>query len=211
MRNGANEITDRAIQREAASYGVRFAQAGVCEARHPLWRRLTARLMSVVMYFAPAVLLADQTAHAAPIVDPHAPITFQPTLTQSGGGVPVINIPAPNAQGLSVSQFQSLSAGSEGLIFNNSLVAGTSLTGGAVGANPNLSGRTASTILAEVTSTGSQYVSVIAGPLLVLGRLACLQGCPYLNRCRSEGANEPPDMDSVCRYRDLHLCCSEFR
>ncbi|MFP6557908.1 putative toxin [Paraburkholderia sp. B3] len=130
--------------------------------------------MAGVMYFAPAVLLADQTAHAAPIVDPHAPVPFQPAVTQSSAGVPVINIPAPNAQGLSVSQFQSLSAGSEELIFNNSLVAGTSLTGGQVGANPNLAGRAASTILAQVTSTGSQYASVISGPLEIFGNTASL-------------------------------------
>ncbi|MFP6560606.1 filamentous hemagglutinin [Paraburkholderia sp. B3] len=130
--------------------------------------------MTVVMYFAPAVLLADQTAHAAPIVDPRAPVPFQPTMTQGSAGTPVVNIPAPNANGLSVSQFQSLSVGAEGLIFDNSLVAGTSLTGGQVGANPNLAGRTASTILAQVSSTGSQYASVIAGPLEVFGNTAAL-------------------------------------
>ncbi|WP_245254502.1 filamentous hemagglutinin N-terminal domain-containing protein [Paraburkholderia sp. LEh10] len=136
--------------------------------------RATAWLMAGVMYFAPAVFLADATAHAAPIVDPRAPIAFQPTVTQSAGGVPVINIPAPNAQGISASQFQSLSAGPEGLIFNNSLIGGTSLIGGAVGANPNLAGRAASTILAQVTSTGSQYRSVIAGPVEIFGNTAAL-------------------------------------
>ncbi|WP_225032320.1 filamentous hemagglutinin [Paraburkholderia sp. XV] len=142
--------------------------------RYSLWMRATASVMVVVMYFAPAVFLADATAHAAPIVDPRAPIPFQPTVTQSSVGVPVINIAAPNAQGLSVSQFQTLSSGPEGLIFNNSPIAGTSLIGGQVGANPNLAGRTASTILAQVTSTGSQYASVLAGPLEIFGNTAAL-------------------------------------
>ncbi|CAD6514517.1 filamentous hemagglutinin [Paraburkholderia sabiae] len=141
---------------------------------YSLWMRASAAIMVVVMYFAPAVFLADATAHAAPIVDPRAPIPFQPTVTQSSAGVPVINIAAPNAQGLSVSQFQTLSAGPEGLIFNNSLISGTSLNGGQIGANPNLGGRTASTILAQVTSTGSQYASVIAGPLEIFGNTAAL-------------------------------------
>ncbi|MFM0465503.1 filamentous hemagglutinin N-terminal domain-containing protein, partial [Paraburkholderia sediminicola] len=126
------------------------------------------------MYFAPAVFLADEVAHAAPIVDPRAPIPFQPTVTQSAGGVPVISIVAPNAQGLSVNQFQSLSVDGSGLIFNNSLSAGTSLIGGQVGANPNLGGRTASTILAQVTSTGTQYRSVLAGPVEIFGSPASL-------------------------------------
>ncbi|SDG97912.1 filamentous hemagglutinin [Paraburkholderia steynii] len=141
---------------------------------YSLWMQVTAVVMAVVMYFAPAVLLADATAHAAPIVDPRAPIPFQPTVTQSSAGVPVINIAAPNAQGLSVSQFQTLSSGPEGLIFNNSPIGGTSLIGGQVGANPNLAGRAASTILAQVTSTGSQYASVLAGPLEIFGNTAAL-------------------------------------
>ncbi|WP_244136368.1 filamentous hemagglutinin [Burkholderia sp. BCC0405] len=136
--------------------------------------RCIAAVMIAVMYFAPAVFLADEVAHAAPIVDPHAPIPFQPTVTQSSAGVPVINIPAPNAQGISASQFQSLSAGPAGLIFNNSLYSGTSLIGGQVGANPNLAGRTASVILAQVTSTGSQYASVLGGPLEIFGNSASL-------------------------------------
>jgi filamentous hemagglutinin len=177
MRTGI-EIRRRLEQRDLARltslYSHRFDTAPLAQVRRAWWMRATACLMAVVMYVAPAVFLADQAAHAAPIVNPQAPVPFQPTVTQSGSGVPVINIPAPNAQGLSVSQFQSLSVGSEGLVFNNSLVAGTSLTGGQVGANPNLAGRTASTILAQVTSTGSQYTSVIAGPLEIFGNAAAL-------------------------------------
>ncbi|MFL9998799.1 two-partner secretion domain-containing protein, partial [Paraburkholderia sediminicola] len=169
------EQAQRNAVRLAASDRRRFFVSSLAEeGPRPLWMRAVAVLMAGVMYFAPAVFLADEVAHAAPIVDPRAPIPFQPTVTQSGGGVPVIGIAAPNAQGLSANQFQSLSAGPEGLIFNNSLTAGTSLIGGAVGANPNLAGRTASTILAQVTSTGAQYASVIAGPLEVFGNPASL-------------------------------------
>ncbi|WP_157977930.1 putative toxin [Paraburkholderia kururiensis] len=175
MRTTGKDILRRAMQRTAARDSARFAHAEDLNTVRPaLWRRVTAAVMVVVTYFAPAVFLADATAHAAPIVDPRAPITFQPTITQSSAGVPVINIPAPNAQGISASQLQSLSAGSEGLIFNNSLVAGTSLIGGQVGSNPNLAGRTASVILAQVISTGRQYASVIAGPLEIFGNSASL-------------------------------------
>ncbi|WP_322006904.1 two-partner secretion domain-containing protein [Paraburkholderia tropica] len=130
--------------------------------------RATAAIMTVVMYFTPAMLLADQAAHAAPpIVDPRAPVQFQPTITQTGAGVPAVNITAPNAAGLSVNQYSSfgVDAGT-GLVLNNSLVSGTPLLGGALRANPNLAGRTATTILNQVTSTAP---AILAGPLEVFG------------------------------------------
>jgi len=121
------------------------------------------------------VRIAMQAANAAPIVDPTAPIAFQPQIVQStgaGGGVPVVNITAPNAAGISLNQYQTFNIDAAGLILNNSLQSGTSLTGGTVGANPNLNGRTASVILNQVTSTGAGYASVLAGPLEVFGAAA---------------------------------------
>lgn len=118
------------------------------------------------------VRFAMQEAQATPIVDPTAPISFQPKLTQSngsGGGVPVVNITAPNSAGISLNQYQSFNIDPVGLILNNSLMSGTSLTGGNVQANPNLSGRTASVIVNQVTSNGTAYASLLNGPLEVFG------------------------------------------
>jgi filamentous hemagglutinin len=140
-------------------------------ADRPLWMRVTAVVMTVVMYFAPAVLLVDQTAHAAPIVDPRAPVTFQPTVTQARTGVPVVNIAPANANGLSANQYSSFNVDSTGLVLNNSLIAGTPLLGGTLGANPNLNGRAATTILNQVTSTAP---STLAGPLEVFGSPAAV-------------------------------------
>ncbi|CAN7282247.1 filamentous hemagglutinin N-terminal domain-containing protein [Paraburkholderia hospita] len=113
-----------------------------------------------------------QQAMATPIVDPNAPISFQPKITQStgaNGGVPVVNITAPNAAGISLNQYQTFNIDPVGLILNNSLMSGTSLTGGNVSANPNLSERTASVIVNQVTSTGAAYASLLNGPLEVFG------------------------------------------
>ncbi|WP_232437379.1 filamentous hemagglutinin N-terminal domain-containing protein [Burkholderia ubonensis] len=118
------------------------------------------------------VRLSMQLAAAAPITDPTAPIAFQPAITQStgaGGGVPVVNITAPNAAGISLNQYQRFNIDPVGLILNNSLMSGTSLTGGDVQANPNLNGRAASVIVNQVTSTGSGYASLLNGPLEVFG------------------------------------------
>ncbi len=118
------------------------------------------------------VRFAMQEAMAAPIVDPTAPISFQPKITQTtgaNGGVPVVNITAPNAAGISLNQYQTFNIDPVGLILNNSLLSGTSLTGGNVQANPNLAGRTASVIVNQVTSTGSAFASLLNGPLEVFG------------------------------------------
>ncbi|ODP33467.1 S-layer family protein, partial [Pandoraea sp. ISTKB] len=108
-------------------------------------------------------------AMAAPITDPTAPVVFAPKITTSGAGVPVVNITAPNAAGISLNQYQSFNVDAAGLILNNSLLNGTSLNGGAIAANPNLTGRTASTIVNQVTSSGSAYASALNGPLEVFG------------------------------------------
>ncbi|VVE72747.1 tRNA nuclease CdiA-2 [Pandoraea captiosa] len=108
-------------------------------------------------------------ALAAPITDPTAPVVFAPKITTSGNGVPVVNITAPNAAGISLNQYQTFNVDAAGLILNNSLLNGTSLNGGAIAANPNLSGRTASTIVNQVTWSGSAYASALNGPLEVFG------------------------------------------
>ncbi|KVQ47179.1 filamentous hemagglutinin [Burkholderia territorii] len=136
-----------------------------------LWVKATAWIMTVVMYFSPAVLLMDQTAHAAPIVDPRAPISFQPSVTQTSTGVPAINIPGANANGISVGQYQSFDIDSRGLVLNNSTVAGTPLLGGTLGANPNLNGRPATTIINQVTSNS---IATLNGPLEVFGSPAAV-------------------------------------
>ncbi|MCA8435445.1 filamentous hemagglutinin N-terminal domain-containing protein [Burkholderia seminalis] len=141
-------------------------------AGRPLWMRVTAIVMVAVTYFAPAVFLADEVAHAAPIVDPRAPIPFQPTITQTSSGVPAVNIATPNSNGVSLNQYQSFGVDSQGLVLNNSTVAGTPLLGGTLGANPNLNGRSASLIINQVTATGP--AASLYGPLEVFGSPAAV-------------------------------------
>ncbi|TCW77931.1 hypothetical protein C5O80_32630 [Burkholderia sp. SRS-46] len=145
------------------------ASASVTDAARPLWMRATALVMVAVTYFAPAVFLVDEVAHAAPIVDPRAPIPFRPTVTQTSSGVPAINIPAANSNGISVGQYQSFDIDSRGLVLNNSTIAGSPLLGGTLGANPNLNGRPATTIINQVTSNN---IAVLNGPLEVFGASA---------------------------------------
>ncbi|WP_415927166.1 filamentous hemagglutinin N-terminal domain-containing protein [Burkholderia theae] len=171
MRRVMRDIEKRHVQRGAARQAIIFNHASLKSEGPALWVKATAWLMTVVMYFGPAVLLADQAAHAAPIVDPRAPIPFQPSVTQTSTGVPAINIPGANSNGISVGQYQSFDIDSRGLVLNNSTVAGTPLLGGTLGANPNLNGRPATTIINQVTSNN---IATLNGPLEVFGSPAAV-------------------------------------
>lgn len=84
-------------------------------------------------------------------------------------GVPVIDIVAPSANGLSHNQFLDYNVGQAGVVLNNALHAGDSLLAGALGANPQFHGQAASTILNEVISRNA---SAIEGPQEIFGRPA---------------------------------------
>lgn len=84
------------------------------------------------------------------------------TNTQVGevGGVPVVEIAAPSASGVSRNEFGQFDVGSVGVIINNSLEGGVpKLATGHVGANANFSGQSASIILNEVSGTGRSYLN----------------------------------------------------
>jgi filamentous hemagglutinin len=170
LRATSRRLMQREADRTRHAY---FATPDVAEARRsPLWTRATAVVMAGVMYLSPIAFLYDEVAHAAPIVDPRAPISFQPSVTQTSTGVPAVNIAAPNANGVSVNSYQAFDVGAAGLVLNNSVVAGTPLLGGTLAANPNLSGRTAALIINQVTSTGP--ASALLGPLEVFGNSAAV-------------------------------------
>jgi len=84
-------------------------------------------------------------------------------------GVPVIDIVAPNASGLSHNQFLDYNVGKPGLVLNNALQAGQSQLAGQLGANPQFQGHAASTILNEVVG---QNASRIEGAQEIFGQKA---------------------------------------
>lgn len=90
-------------------------------------------------------------------------------LINPGHGVPVIDIVAPNVNGLSHNQFLDYNVGQSGVVMNNALEAGQSQLVGALAANPQFQGQAASVILNEVIS---QNASMVAGPQEIFGRPA---------------------------------------
>ena len=98
--------------------------------------RLFRLALSGVIAFAPLL-----PAYAEVIVDPTAPQAFRPSLGSSSTGVPVVNIVAPTAGGVSHNKFSDYDITSTGLIHNNSLHQAQPSLVGRSGANPNFSAR----------------------------------------------------------------------
>lgn len=88
---------------------------------------------------------------------------------QSQGGVPIINIVAPNAAGLSHNQFLDYNVDRQGVVLNNALQAGQSQLAGKLAANPQFQSQAASVILNEVIGRNA---SALNGAQEIFGRKA---------------------------------------
>ncbi|WP_171057394.1 filamentous hemagglutinin N-terminal domain-containing protein, partial [Pseudomonas fluorescens] len=116
-----------------------------------------------------ALVFVPAIASALPVADPAGGIN-KPNVVQAANGVPVIEIVNPNATGLSHNKFQSFDAVTPGVVFNNSLVNGTSSLGGAGFKNPKLV-QQANGILVDVTGPTPSNLN---GTLEVFGKKADL-------------------------------------
>ncbi|WP_416426987.1 hemagglutinin repeat-containing protein [Pseudomonas sp. App30] len=129
------------------------------------------------------------------------------TVGAAGNGVPVVNIAAPNASGLSHNQFQDYNVGSQGVILNNA-TGRTQATrlGGIILGNGNLNGQAASTILNEVTGNNR---SQLKGYTEVAGQAARVivanpygvtcNGCGFINTPRATLTTGKPVLDGSGR------------
>ncbi len=150
----------------------------------------------------------------APIADPRAPMAFQPGVESLSSGASLINITTPNAAGLSLNQYQRFDVPEAGVVLNNSQIGGRPLLGGTAGANPNLAGGTANTIVNEVTVQGSPSqingtVEVFGNPAAVIianpSGISC-NGCGVVNTPRlsfSTGSITLQDVNGASSNFDL--------
>ncbi|WP_240326529.1 filamentous hemagglutinin N-terminal domain-containing protein, partial [Pseudomonas syringae] len=115
------------------------------------------------------------------------------SLNQAGNGVPIVNIAAPNASGLSHNQYQQFNVDSQGVILNNSTnqTQSTQL-GGIIVGNANLRGMAASTILNEVVGANA---SQLKGYTEVAGQAArVIVANPYGISCNGCGFINTPQV-----------------
>ncbi|WP_296267047.1 DUF637 domain-containing protein [Pseudomonas sp. UBA6562] len=159
-------------------------------------KRLLAVLLANVMFWQPIWAMADGIAVSG---------TTNTSVGQAGNGVPVVNIAAPNAAGLSHNQYQRYNVDSQGLILNNSTQAiqGTQLGGNILG-NRQLGGRAASTILNEVNGANATQLK---GYTEVAGQAARVivanphgvtcNGCGFINTPRVTLSTGKPVLDAT--------------
>ncbi len=127
----------------------------------------------------------------------------QPGQQAAANGVPVVDIVAPNARGVSHNRYSRFDVGSNGLILNNSGNISKTELGGYIAGNDNLKNSGAATlILNEVTSSASrlQGYTEIAGARaqLVIANpngISC-DGCGFLNASRVTLATGTPQLGS---------------
>ena len=115
-------------------------------------RSLLIQVLIALIAFPPA-------AFAEVIPDAAAQPGKRPTVDKAANGVPLVNITAPSASGLSHNQYKQFDVDSRGLILNNSERAVGTQLGGIIGGNPNLGGKApAKTILNEVTGANRSHI-----------------------------------------------------
>ncbi|WP_267107172.1 hemagglutinin repeat-containing protein [Xanthomonas sacchari] len=157
----------------------------------PLKRGLAALLCCTVTWTSLPLY-----AQVAPVANPDG---RQPSQQAAANGVPVVDIVAPNARGVSHNRYSRFDVGSNGLILNNSAQISKTELGGYIAGNDNLKNSGAATlILNEVTSTTSrlQGYTEIAGAKaqLVIANpngIVC-DGCGFLNTSRVTLATGTP-------------------
>jgi len=136
--------------------------------------------------------VSSQVVYADIIADHTAPVTQRPVILNAPNGVPLVNIQAPSAAGVSRNTYSQFDVNANGVILNNSRTNVQTQLGGFVEGNPYLATGSARIILNEVNSSnpsllngyvevaGSRAQVVIANP----AGISC-NGCGFINANRA--------------------------
>ena len=146
----------------------RFVEKAI---KHHLKKKVGVTLALVVSFLIVGVFSSTVEARDLRTRNKITPSSPGIKMSSSQNGTDVINIVNPNSDGISHNKYEDFNVGDQNnVIFNNSKKDGTSVTGGEVKANPNLT-NSAGVILNEVNGNSA---SELNGGLEVFGRRADL-------------------------------------
>ena len=140
------------------------------------------------VFLSPSVHAEDMAIRA----DKSAPGNQQPTVLQTGNGLPQVNIQTPSAGGVSRNQYSQFDVAEKGTVLNNARKAAQTQMAGWVQGNPNLARGEAKVILNEVNSANPSrlkgYVEVAGKKAdVVIANPSGIQcdGCGVINAGRA--------------------------
>ncbi|AVG17720.1 hypothetical protein CFN79_18645 [Chromobacterium vaccinii] len=172
------------VQEDACGQGKGNGAEGVAATLAAACKAFSLRLSVLLIGLG----LGSSALAADIIADPNAAAGKQPGVIQSANGLPVVQIAAPTAAGVSHNQYQQFNVGPGGALLNNSAVNVNTQLAGYISGNPNLKNGSARIILNEVTQANP---SQLRGYLEVAGQRAQVvianpwgitcSGCGFIN------------------------------
>ncbi len=173
--------------------------------------QLAAKVISLLLasaFLADAISFAD-----APILpDTKAPGNRQPLVMETANGVPLVNIAAASASGVSRNDYDRFNVPERGAILNNSYTMSQTELAGYVQGNANMAGGPAKIIVNQVTSgnptamngflevAGSRADVIIANPNGIT-----VNGGGFINTSRAILTTGRPEYDDKERIKDLRI------
>ena len=172
-----------------------------------LKRQITAWMLMGLFVVEPAAILA---ADAPILPDTKAPASQQPLVQQTANGIPLVQITAPTAGGVSRNLYTHFNIPEKGAVLNNAHKVTNTRLAGYVQANPNMVRGTAKLIVNEVTGSGrtamNGFLEVAgdrAGVIVANPNGIAVNGGGFLNTSRTMLTTGRPIYDTSGRVTDV--------
>ena len=175
--------------------------------RNTLVKKIAAALLASLFY-TDTILLA-----ASPILpDTKAPSDRQPLVQETANGIPLVNIAAPSAGGVSRNDYERFNVPEKGAVLNNSYTLSKTELAGFVQGNANMAGGPAKIILNQVTSghpttmngflevAGTKADVVIANPNGIT-----VNGGGFINTGRAILTTGKPEYSRDNQWKDIRV------
>ena len=172
-----------------------------------LMKKIAAALLASLFY-TDTILLAT-----SPILpDTKAPSDRQPLVLETASGIPLVNIAAPSAGGVSRNDYERFNVPEKGAVLNNSYTLSKTELAGFVQGNANMAGGPAKIILNQVTSghpttmngflevAGTKADVVIANPNGIT-----VNGGGFINTGRAILTTGKPEYSRDNQWKDIRV------